>query len=230
MACASLPGAIVFFTDPHRRELPEARKADGKIMLLVRRFLVPSFVVSVVYFFKYRARISLRAEVEPSKNLTFGPGCTVSSFAKIKSAAGPLRIGERSGFATGCFVSTGAAGIEIGTNVLCGPNVSIVGSSYVHDELDVPFEDQGNSSKGIRIGNNVWIGAGSVVCDGAVIGDNTIVVASSLVTRRYPPNVIIQGAPAKVILRRARAPGSETACVKESSRSSSPRSATLTRN
>jgi acetyltransferase-like isoleucine patch superfamily enzyme len=79
----------------------------------------------------------------------------------------------------------------------------------VHDSLEIPFEDQGIQSKGVRIGNNVWIGAGSVIADGAVVGDKTIDVANSLETRRYPPNVIIQGAPAKVILRRGRAAATE---------------------
>ena len=42
----------------------------------------------------------------------------------------------------------------------------------------------------------------SVILDGTVIGENSIVV-DSLVNRRFPPNCIIQGNPAKVILKRA---------------------------
>jgi acetyltransferase-like isoleucine patch superfamily enzyme len=170
--------------------------------MLAQRFLVPQSLISLFYLIRDRTRISWRAEVELSPNLRFGPGCTVSSFSKIKATSGPLTIGARSGFGTGCFVSSGPAGIEIGADVLCGPNVAIVGSSYLHEKLDVPFAEQGLDSKGVRIGNNVWIGANSVVADGAVLRDNTIVVANSTVTRRYPPNVIIQGSPARVILRR----------------------------
>ncbi len=55
---------------------------------------------------------------------------------------------------------------------------------------------------GVRIGKNVWIGAGSIILDGTVIGDNCVVVAGSLVNRRYPDNVIIQGNPAKIIMKR----------------------------
>ncbi len=128
----------------------------------------------------------------------------MSSFTKIKASEGPLTIGEKSGFATGCFLSAGAAGLDIGHHVICGPNVAIVSRHYRHTELDVPFEEQGQESQGVSIGNNVWIGANSTVVDGAVIRDNTIVVAGSLVNRRYPPNVVLQGAPARVILRRGK--------------------------
>ncbi len=165
---------------------------------------MPRPVVSLYYFLRDRAKVSPHSEVEPTPNLRFGRGCTVSSFVKIKASNGTITIGERSGFATGCFVSAGEKGIEIGSGVLFGPNVTVLGQTYVYDQLDVHFEDQGVVSKGVKIGNNVWIGAGSVIADGAVVGDNTIVVANSLVTRRYPPNVIIQGSPAKVIMRRGR--------------------------
>jgi acetyltransferase-like isoleucine patch superfamily enzyme len=204
----------------------------SKIRVLAQRFLIPRFVVTLYYFVKSRSSISPRAEVELSPNLKLGGGVTISSFTKIKSTGGPLTIGHRSGFATGCFVSSGEGGVRIGENVLCGPNVTILASSYVHESLEIPFEDQGIQSKGVRIGNNVWIGAGSVIADGAVVGDNTIVVANSLVTRRYPPNVIIQGAPAKVILRRGRAAATEPSkgesCEPRSSTSSKPPSATST--
>ncbi|GGB95767.1 hypothetical protein GCM10011494_12800 [Novosphingobium endophyticum] len=111
-------------------------------------------------------------------------------------------IGHRGGIANGCFVSAGAGGIHIGANFICGPNVNIVGQNYAHGEKDIHLEDVGIVSRGIRIGDNVWIGAGSTITDGAVIGNNTIVVANSLVNRRYPDDVILQGNPAKVIFRR----------------------------
>ena len=64
---------------------------------MVRRFLTPSYVTSLAFYLQSRTKVSPRAEVELSPNLKFGRGCTVSSFVKIKSTAGPLSIGERSG-------------------------------------------------------------------------------------------------------------------------------------
>lgn len=173
--------------------------------LVARRFLVPASVVSVYALLRFRSVVSTRAEVELSPLLRLGRKNTVSSFTKMKATDGPLVTGERCGFGTGCFVAASEGGIELGNDVICGPNVVIVASNYRYDRLGVPLEEQGVTSQGIRIGNNVWIGANSVVLDGSVIGDNSIVAAGSVVNRRFPANVIIQGNPAKVILRRGSA-------------------------
>lgn len=170
---------------------------------LLKRFVTPSIVVTAYYLLRARATVSHRAEVDLTPNLKLGRGTKVSSFTKIKAFGGPVEVGPRSGFAIGCFVSAGTGGIRIGRNFVCGPNVNIVASNYRHDRVGVHFEDQGSTSKGIRIGDNVWIGSGTTVLDGAVIGDNCIVVANSLVNRRFPDNAIIQGNPAKVIMKRA---------------------------
>lgn len=158
--------------------------------------------MSLVAFLRWRARISTRAEVELSSKLRLGPRTTVSSFTKIKTTEGCVHTGRDCGFANGCFIAAGAGGIELGDDVLVGPNVVIIAINYRYAEVRVPFEQQGRTSLGIRIGSNVWIGANTTIVDGAVIGDNTIIVANSLVNRRFPPNVIIQGNPAKIIMRR----------------------------
>ena len=178
-----------------------AEPAAGRGWVL-RRFLLPAPLVSAAAWLKWRAQVSPRAEVELSPNLRLGPRTTVSSFVKIKSSQGRLVTGRDCGFASGCFLAPGPGGIELGNDVVCGPNVVIVAMNYRYGTLGVPFSQQGVSSLGVRIGSNVWIGANSTILDGAVIGDNSIVVANSLVNRRFPPNVIIQGNPAKVILKR----------------------------
>jgi acetyltransferase-like isoleucine patch superfamily enzyme len=172
--------------------------------LVARRFLVPAFVVSLYGLVRWRARISTRAEVELSGNLRLGRNTTVSSFTKIKVTDGPLIAGAHCGFGTGCFISAGAGGIELGDHVLCGPNVVLIASNYSYERLDVPLEQQGQTSLGIRIGRNTWIGANSVILDGSVIGENSIVAAGSVVNRQFPPNAIIQGNPAKLIIQRRR--------------------------
>ena len=172
------------------------------LQLILRRFLLPMPLVSLVAYCKWRARISTRAEVELSANLQLGRGTTVSSFAKLKTSEGVLKTGSDCGFANGCFIAPGELGIVMGDFVVCGPSVAIIATNYRWGSLEVPFAHQGTSSLGIRIGNNVWIGANSTILDGSVLGDNTIVVANSLVNRKFPPNVILQGNPAKIILRR----------------------------
>lgn len=51
----------------------------------------------------------------------------------------------------------------------------------------------------IEIGNNCFIGANSVILPGVVISDNTIVAAGAVVTKSFPPNVVIGGNPARIL-------------------------------
>jgi acetyltransferase-like isoleucine patch superfamily enzyme len=170
--------------------------------MIVQRFLIPQFAINIFYMIKYRCLISLKAEVELSKNIRFGKGVTISSFSKIKATNGPLDVGKETGFSISCFIAADSGGVKIGDYCIFGPNVNIASSNYAYDRLDVPFKKQGLVSKGVLIGNNVWVGAGTTILDGTVIGDNTIVVANSLLNRRYPSNCIIQGNPGRVILKR----------------------------
>lgn len=174
-----------------------SRGSWNSISVTLKRFAVPGVFVTLYYFLRFGAKISPRAEVEISKNLCFGHRCTVSSFTKIKASGGPITIGSRCGFGAGCFISSGEGKLSIGDNLVCGPNVVIMATSYRYDKIGVHLHDQGHTSKGTKIGNNVWIGAGSVILDGADLGDDCIIVANSVVSRKHPPNSMLQGNPAK---------------------------------
>lgn len=169
---------------------------------IIRRFLMPSIGVTLITYFRTKAFVSPRAEVELSPRVKIGHKTLVSSFTKIKDAGGPLQIGERCSIASGCFISSGAAGTYIGDDCLIGANCTIVSNTYRYDDLDVPFADQGHESKGTVIGNNVFIGSNSVIVDGAHIGHNVMIGAQSLVSGKIPDNVVAQGNPAKVIFTR----------------------------
>ena len=181
----------------------EIRGSTGSLPTwrIVRRFLVPQFVGRLAYLARDRAMISPRAEVEYSGRARFGRGCVVSSFTKIK-VNGTLRVGERTHIATGCFIDVSPGGLEIGAHTLIGPNCTIITNNYRYDRLDVPLHEQGNTSRGVHIGRNVWLGANCVVLDGSDIGDNVIVSAGSVVSGALPPNTIAHGNPAQAIFTR----------------------------
>jgi acetyltransferase-like isoleucine patch superfamily enzyme len=80
--------------------------------------------------------------------------------------------------------------------------VSIVGSNYRYDRLDIPIQQQEGVSKGITIGNDVWIGVGCAILDGATIGNGVIVGPNSVVSGRVQDNTIVTGNPAKPIFTR----------------------------
>jgi acetyltransferase-like isoleucine patch superfamily enzyme len=168
---------------------------------VVRRALVPMAIVRLYYLWKHRTIISRRAEVDLVSSTSWGRGCVISAFTKIK-INGPFVMGRRVQIATGCFIGVGRGGVTMGDDVLVSPNCSIIASNYRFDRLDLPLPEQGTESKGIRIGHRVWLGSNAVVLDGASIGDNVIVSAGSVVSGVVPPNSIIQGNPPKVIFTR----------------------------
>lgn len=88
-------------------------------------------------------------------------------------------------------------GIEIGDNVLFGPRVGIYTSNHAIDATE--RINGGCYAKKVKIGNNVWIGAGVHINQGVSIGDNTIIGSGSVVTKNVPSNVIAAGVPCKVI-------------------------------
>ncbi|MFL6199632.1 MAG: acyltransferase [Thermoanaerobaculia bacterium] len=174
-----------------------------KATVALRRILTPGFVVSLRGYLKYGCLISPRAEVEITSHLAIGRGSIISSFTKLKATDGPLRIGKNVEISNGCVITSFTAGTWIGDDCLIGPNVSILGNNYQYDRLDVPIRLQEKvSTRGIRIAENVWIGAGCVILDGAEIGAGSILTPNSVVAGRIPGNSIVQGNPAKVIFTR----------------------------
>ncbi|HNF29019.1 MAG TPA: acyltransferase, partial [Chitinophagaceae bacterium] len=55
------------------------------------------------------------------------------------------------------------------------------------------------STKKIKIGNNVWIGSNVIILKGAEIGNNVVIAAGSIVSGNIPDNVLIAGVPAKIV-------------------------------
>ncbi len=89
------------------------------------------------------------------------------------------------------------ARVTIGNHVMFGPRVQIYTASHpLHPQL----RNQGlEYAKPVTIGDNVWIGGGSILLPGVTIGENTVVGAGSVVTRDIPPNVIAVGNPCRVL-------------------------------
>ena len=75
--------------------------------------------------------------------------------------------------------------------------------NHNYSDLELPIRLQGVNHKGIKIGNNVWIGAKSTILDGSVIGNGTVVAAGAVVRGQFPDNVVLAGVPAKIIKYRS---------------------------
>ena len=87
--------------------------------------------------------------------------------------------------------------IFIGDDVLIGPNVVIATAGHpVAPELR---RKVAQFNIPVRIGNNVWIGAGAIILPGVTIGDNSVIGAGSIVTKDIPHDVVAVGNPCRIL-------------------------------
>ena len=84
--------------------------------------------------------------------------------------------------------------IDIGDNVTLAPRVHIL----CHDASTKRFLGYTKIGR-VKVGNNVFVGADTVVLPGVTIGDNVIIGSNSTVTHDIPENTVVAGAPAKKI-------------------------------
>ncbi|MBB6625504.1 sugar O-acetyltransferase [Clostridium gasigenes] len=87
--------------------------------------------------------------------------------------------------------------VKIGNDVLIAPNVSIFTATHLLDPKLRP--KNADYTKSVTIGNNVWIGGGSIINPGIIIGDNSVIGSGSVVTKNIPANVVAVGNPCKII-------------------------------
>ncbi|WP_372778786.1 acyltransferase [Litorivivens sp.] len=97
------------------------------------------------------------------------------------------------GLGMGCHID-GRNGIIFGSNVWIGPRVTFISMNHSTSNYhEWVAEDP------IRVGNDCWFGANSVVLPSVVLGDHTVVAAGAVVTKSFPEgNQILAGNPAKV--------------------------------
>ncbi len=87
--------------------------------------------------------------------------------------------------------------IYVGDCTMFGPNVTLATAG--HPILPELRERGLQFNMPIRIGRNCWLGAGVIVLPGVTIGDNVVVGAGSVVTKDLPDNVVAVGTPCRVL-------------------------------
>jgi len=113
-----------------------------------------------------------------------------------------VKIGKNSVIMMGAVINIGAEIGEgsmidmnavLGARATVGKNVHVGAGSVLAGVLEPP------SATPVIVKDNVMIGANAVILEGVTIGENAVVAAGSIVTQDVPPNVVVAGAPARVI-------------------------------
>jgi acetyltransferase-like isoleucine patch superfamily enzyme len=142
-----------------------------------------------------------------TEGIVLGNNCSIGKYTciectgSLKHLGKGLIVGDNVGLGTHSFYGC-AGGIEIGNDVIIGNYVSMHSENHNFSDKNIPIRLQGVNHKGIKIGNNCWIGAKATILDGTNIGDGCVVAAGAVVTGFFPDNVVIAGVPARVLKKR----------------------------
>ena len=129
---------------------------------------------------------------EPGRGIVVGDGCAIAADTFLH---GPIILGRDVSINARASLDGGAKGIRIGAGTRIASGVAI----YAFDHgmaADRPVKDQPVTSRGITIGEDVWIGANAGITDGVTLGDHAVVAMGAVVTRDVPPWTIVAGVPA----------------------------------
>jgi acetyltransferase-like isoleucine patch superfamily enzyme len=90
-------------------------------------------------------------------------------------------------------------GLEIGSDVSIAHGTTIMTTEHDYEFSGGTMRDVPVKPAAVKIGNDVWIGAGVKILAGVNIGDHVVVGAGAVVTRDIPSDSIAVGVPARVV-------------------------------
>jgi acetyltransferase-like isoleucine patch superfamily enzyme len=112
-----------------------------------------------------------------------------------------LVIGDNVDLAYGVIITT-SGGVMIGDRTLIGYRTQILSSNHIIPDRNEQVFKSGHDKRPVVIGNDVWIGANTIILPGKVIGDGAVIAAGSVVTKNIEPYSIVGGNPARLIRMR----------------------------
>lgn len=132
---------------------------------------------------------------EPGRDIFLGQGSFIGADCYLH---GPIKIGSQVSINQHCKLEGSRAGICIGDNTRIAAGCAIYAFEHGINPINL-VSSQPVTSSGIKIGNDVWIGANCGIVDGVTIGNHAVVGMNSTVTKDIEPYAIMAGAPAKKI-------------------------------
>lgn len=175
-------------------------------MKKIYRAILLAFYYTVLYWMPYnsmrRAGGSvwrrLRAAVLHGVNPAIDKSSNIERMAYVGSAS-MLALGSRSSL--GPHFKVHGVDLTIGSDVMIGPDLLILGGGHNFDDLSRPMLDQGGIGlTSLTIGDDVWIGARvTILAKNITIGTGAVIGAGSVVVKSVPDYAIVVGNPAKII-------------------------------
>jgi acetyltransferase-like isoleucine patch superfamily enzyme len=120
-------------------------------------------------------RSYIAAGVYTTGDLEIGADCSINAYAVVR---GRVRFGD---------------GVRVGAHT------SILGFNHTMEDPTLPVFAQPLVSRGITLGDDVWVGSHVIILDGVTVGDHTVLAAGAVVTKDVPDGAIVGGNPARFL-------------------------------
>jgi len=141
---------------------------------------------------KFRAFLCKRLFYKFGENVNIEPEVIFYNLSKSK-------IGNNSGIGMASYIGT----VEIGNDVMMGPEVVILSLDHAYFESLILIRNQGlRQDRPVVIEDDVWIGTRAIILPGVRIGQGAVVAAGAVVTKNIEPYSVVAGNPAKLINKR----------------------------
>ena len=187
---------------------------------MIKRVMAKVFYRTVPVFTAIAKEYEL-SEIRRDPNIKLGEKVKIGRGAKIETRyGGSIKIGDRVILFDGVLILSDGGSIEIGNNCQINPYSVIYGSgkgtrignnvliaahcvviptNHNFGNRTETIMNQGGTSKGINIEDDVWISHGCSILDGITIGRGSVIAAGAVVNRSVPPCSVYGGVPAKHI-------------------------------
>lgn len=139
--------------------------------------------------------------ITTGNNVTIAKHAILTCTGVIANKGVGIKIGNNSAIGAQSFIG-GQGGIVIGDDVIMGPQVKIFSENHNFNHPGIVIRKQGESRRGVVIGDNCWIGAGAIILDGVQISNGCVIAAGAIVTNSVCANSVVAGVPGKVIKTR----------------------------
>jgi acetyltransferase-like isoleucine patch superfamily enzyme len=142
--------------------------------------------------------VVLDAKGGANRGIDVGRGVFLGRGTILSCKDGDIAIGDHGNFGFHCEVFSGSS-VTVGRHGLFAAQSYLVGGGHEFEREGLAVIDQPRASRGIVLGDNVWLGTGAKVLDGVTIGSDVVVGANAVVSTDLPDGAIAAGVPARVL-------------------------------
>lgn len=146
--------------------------------------------------------VVLDAKGSTNRGIDIGEGVFLGRGTILSCKDGDITLGAHTNLGFHCEVFSGST-VTVGRQGLLAAYAYLVGGGHDFERSDLAVIEQPRLSRGIALGDNVWLGTGAKVLDGVTLGSHVVVGANAVVTTDLPEGAVAAGVPARILRQRS---------------------------